>query len=138
TDAAKLVRAYNFIQQLPQGFATPIGEGGKRLNPAQSFRLALARAAVREPSLVIVQEPAAPIDEADAALIDDALRRLGDERTLIVLATRLETLRNADSVYLIHEGKLAAAGPHFGLLQSSPLYRHVNYMRFNEFGTAVR
>jgi ABC-type multidrug transport system fused ATPase/permease subunit len=138
TDAAKMVRAYNFIQQLPQGFSTPLGDGGRRLNAAQSFRLALARAAVREPSLVVVQEPAAAMEDADGALIDDALRRLGDGRTLIVLAARLETLRGADSVCLIHEGKLAAAGPHFGLLQSSSLYRHVNYMRYNEFGTAVR
>ncbi len=138
TDAAKAMRVFDFVEQMPQGFSTQLGDGGQLLNAAQAFRIALARAAIREPSLVIVDEPANPGDAAESALIDEALAQLAAGQTLLVLARRIESLRSADRVFLIHEGKLVAAGPHFQLLQSSTLYRHVNYMRFNQFGAAVR
>lgn len=137
-DAAKLVRAYSFIKQLPQGFATPIGDEGNSVSPPQAFRIALARAALREPSVIVVEEPDYWLDETTSSQLDDALRHLSRDKTLITLARRVDTLRQADRVFLIHEGKLEAAGTHMELLQQSALYRHINYMRYNDYGTAIR
>lgn len=137
-EAAKLTRSLGFVQRLPHGFDTPLAGGGRPLTATQVFRLALTRAALRKPSLVIIDEPPLPDNDPEVTLADEALTQLAAGRTMIVLAQRINTLRSAELVLLIHDRKLAAQGPHFQLLQSSSLYRHVNYMRFNEFGTAVR
>jgi ATP-binding cassette subfamily B protein len=138
SDAAKEARAYNFIQQLPQGFSTVIGEHGTRLDAGQAFRIGLARAVLRRPSLLIVQEPNGDIDETSAGHIDEALRRLGSTCTLVILPARNETLRTADRIYVFDGGSVRAVGTHAELLQSDELYRHVNYVRFNAFRDRVR
>lgn len=138
TDAAKLARAYDFVQQLPQGFATQIGAHAMHLQPGQAFRIGLARAALRNPSLLVVHEPGEGMEEATATQIDEGLRRIGQDCTLVMVARQVETLRSADRVYLFHEGKLQAEGTHAELVQSSDLYRHLTYIRFNNFRDKVR
>jgi len=138
TDAAKQARAYNLVQQLPQGFSTIVGDGGLPLDAGQAFRIALARAALREPSLLAIQEPDAEFDETSAGHVIEALRRLGAGRAMLVLPMRIATLRSADLVYLLHEGKIVAEGKHADLLQSSDLYRHLTYVRFNPFRHTVK
>ncbi len=132
-EAAKYTGAHEFIQQLPQSLSTIIGEHDVRLRADQSFRIGLTRAILREPSLLVIEEPANDLDEVTATQIDAALAAISSGRTVIVLATRLATLRSADSVYVFHEGALSAHGKHADLLQSSELYRHLNYVRFNPY-----
>ncbi len=132
-DAAKLVGADETIEHLPQGFATTIGEHGIRLSPGESLLVGLSRAVLRSPSLLIVEEPEQDLEPAEAARVSQALTAAATNRTLFTIATRLETLRAADYVYLLHEGRLLAEGSHAELLQTSEFYRHLLYLRFNEF-----
>ena len=134
TDAAKLAHAHNFILKLNQGYETALGQHGDQLQPGQSFRLALARAALHKPAVLIIDEPTEELDEGSKNLVDDAYHRLASpERTMIFLPTRLATVRSADLVVLIHQGQVHAMGSQSSLVQNSPLYRHWEYTRFNEF-----
>jgi ABC-type multidrug transport system fused ATPase/permease subunit len=133
TDAAKIAHAHNFITRLPQGYESVIGEHGEQLEPGQAFRLGLARAILRKPALLIIEEPSEALDEDTKAMLDDAYKRITPNRTVLFLAKRLSTVKRADEIVLIHKGRLAAIGPHARLVQSSPLYRHWEYIHFNEF-----
>lgn len=130
-EAAKYCHAIDFILGLPDGFETTIGRQGARLEDSQAFRIALARAVVREPSLLVVEEPDAASSDSEQAAVDAALANAAQGRTLIIVPSRLATLRSADLVVLLHDGKVVAQGTHAELLQSSELYRHLNYVRFH-------
>lgn len=138
TEAAKLTGAYDFVQRLPQGFATIIGEHGIRLEPDEALRIGLARALLRDPAVLVIEEPAEEPTAAGAAWLETALERIGQGRTVLYLPNRLHTLRTADRVVLFHQGKVHADGPHAELLQQSELYRHLHYVRFNEFRKSIR
>jgi ATP-binding cassette, subfamily B, bacterial len=133
TTATKTVHAHNFIQRLPHGYETVLGEHGEQLDPGRAFRLGLARAIVRNPALLIVEEPDAPLDTDTKSLLDDAYDRIFADRTCILLPARLSTLRRATRVIVLQNGKVVADGHHADLVKSSALYRHWEYMRFNEF-----
>jgi ABC-type multidrug transport system fused ATPase/permease subunit len=133
TEAAKVAHAHNFIQKLSQGYETVIGEHGEQLDAGQGFRLGLARAILRKPALLVIEEPADALDEDTKSMLDDAYKRIAPNRTVIFLPQRLSTLKKVDEIVLIHKGRLAAIGPHSRLVQSSPLYRHWEYIHFNEF-----
>ncbi len=133
TEAAKTAHAHNFIQKLPLGYETMLGEHGEQLDTGQSFRLGLARAILRKPALLIIEEPDDPFDEDTKTMLDDTYKRIAPNRTILYLPQRLSTLKRADEIVLIHKGRLAAIGPHTRLVQSSPLYRHWEYIHFNEF-----
>lgn len=132
-EAAKLAHAHNFITKLPFGYETPIGELGEKLDAGQLFRLSLARAALRNPALLIIEEPETRLDEQVKSLIDDAYQRLFKGRTVIILPSRLSTLKRCEQVLFLHQGRVEAHGKHPDLLQKSPLYCHWEYMRFNTF-----
>jgi ATP-binding cassette, subfamily B, bacterial len=132
-EAAKRAQAVDFILDLPDGFETIVGEQGMRLEPSQAFRVALARAVVGDPRLIIVEEPKELFSDEEGHLLDAALREISQGRTMLVIPSRLSTLRSADLILLMHKGKLVAHGKHPELLQSSELYRHLNYLRFNPF-----
>jgi ABC-type multidrug transport system fused ATPase/permease subunit len=136
--AAKAGGAYDFIQALPQAFDTIIGEHGMRLEPEQVFLLGMTRAMLRDPSVLVIEEPQEPVGAEATQSLDEALDRVGERRTLILLPRRISTLRRADRILLIHEGTLHGDGTHAQLLQDNALYRHLNYMRFNEFGADIR
>ena len=133
-DAAKRSRAHEFIQSLPLQFDTVIGERGVKLSDDQAFRIGLARALLREPSLLILEEPRGE-DTAESAHqeIGQAIDSAAKGRTLILLPSRLSSLRNCDEVYLFHNGKLEVRGTHNDLLRQSELYRHLIYVRFTAF-----
>jgi ATP-binding cassette, subfamily B, bacterial len=133
TEAAKQVHANKFILNLPQGYETVVGEHGEQLDAGQSFRLGLARAVLRKPALLIIDEPTEPLDEDTKSLLDDAYNRVVHDRTVIFLPARLSTVRRADAIVFIHRGKVEAVGTHADLVRTSPLYRHWEYLRFNEF-----
>jgi ATP-binding cassette subfamily B protein len=124
-EAAKLAHAHQFIEKLPYGYETLIGEHGYSLRPGERFRIALARALLRDPSLLVIEEPAGPTDEDTPALLDDTLERVGAGRTVIILAQRVSTLREADRVFLIRDGRLEASGAHRDLWQTSEAYRRL-------------
>ena len=133
TEAAKIAHAHNFIQKLSQGYETVIGEHGEQLDAGQSFRLGLARAILRKPALLIIAEPADTLDDDTKTMLDDVYSRIAPNRTVIFLPQRISTLKRSEEILFIHKGRLAAIGPHGRLVQSSPLYRHWEYLHFNEF-----
>lgn len=133
TEAAKQVHAHQFINKLPKGYETLLGELGETLDAGQTFLLGLARALVRNPALLIIEEPAERLDEDTKSLLDDTYARLAKDRTLIFLPNRLSTVRKADQVIFLHKGRVEAAGVYSKLINSAPLMRHWEYVRFNEF-----
>jgi len=132
-DAAKRARAAEVVQALPEGLSTAIDGHNSGITTDQAFRIAIARALLRGPSLLIVEEPAGDFDEATARKLDEALQEAARSAALIIIPARLSTLRSVDRIYLFHEGKLHTEGTHTELLQSSELYRHMIYVRFNTF-----
>jgi ATP-binding cassette subfamily B protein len=136
-EAAKLAHAHQFIQKLPQGYETVIGEMGHSLRISEQFRIALARAILRDPALLIIEEPHTPLDDSTKALLDDTFARVLPGRTTIFLPHRLTTIRNCDTIFLLYNGKIEAQGDHRELLKESELYRHLQYLEFNEFAGVI-
>jgi ATP-binding cassette subfamily B protein len=132
-EAAKVAHAHHFIQKLPKGYETPIGELGHYLNVGEQFRIALARAILRDPALLIVEEPAIVLDDDTKALLDDTFSRVLPGRTIIFLPHRISTIRSCDRIYLLNKGRIEASGEHRDLLTQSELYRHLQYLEFNVF-----
>jgi len=132
-EAAKIAHAHQFIQKLPQGYETLIGEMGEPLRIGAQFRIALARAILRDPALLIIEEPPVTLDDDTKSLLDDTYARVLPGRTTIFLPHRLSTIRNCDRVFFLYNGKVEAAGEHRELLTQNELYRHLQYMEFNEF-----
>ncbi len=132
-EAAKLTHVFDAIGELPHKFQSTIGPGGRAVAPTTAFLVGLARAVLANPSLVIIEEPPQPMDDEADTLIQTAIDQVSKNRTVIVLPTRLLTLRGAESVFVFHEGKLHAQGPHAELLKENDLYRHLNYKLFNPF-----
>lgn len=137
-DAAKLAHAHQFIQKLPQGYETPIGEMGHTLAPGEQFRIALARAILRDPALLVIEEPTEALDDDTKAMVDDTLQRVLPGRTVIFLPHRLSTIRSCDRVYLLYQGRIEAQGEHRELIATNELYRHLQYLEFNEFAGLVQ
>jgi ABC-type multidrug transport system fused ATPase/permease subunit len=134
-EAAKVARAHHFIQDLPHGYDTIIGPLGHYLRTDEQYRIALARAYLHDPSIVIIEEPTAPLDDDAKHLIDDTIARLAVGRTLILLPHRLSTIRSCDRVIILHNGRIEALGPPRELQAESKLYRHLQYVEFNQFAT---
>jgi ABC-type multidrug transport system fused ATPase/permease subunit len=136
-EAAKMAHAHNFIQRLPYGYETQIGDLGHSLGLGEQFRIAVARAILRDPAIIIVEEPKNSLNEDSIAMLDDAYDRVLPGRTVIFLPHRLSTLKMCDRVYLIHNGALEAEGEHRELLRESELYRHLHYLEYNMFAEQV-
>jgi ATP-binding cassette subfamily B protein len=136
-EAAKVAHAHQFIQKLPRGYETPIGELGHTLTIGEQFRIALARALLREPAVFIVEEPFNPLDDDTKALVDDTFARVLPGRTAIFLPHRLSTIRGCDRIFLLNKGRVEASGTHRELLSGNELYRHLHYIAFSELAEAV-
>lgn len=136
-DAARQAHAYEFIQRLPQGFDTIIGPHGFHLSPAEQMLLGWTRVVLRNPAVIVLGEWKQEFDPAMGEPLAAAAERAIAGRTLIVLARRLPALRAVERILLFHQGKLHADGSHIDLLADSELYRHINYVRFNEFRNQV-
>jgi ATP-binding cassette subfamily B protein len=130
-EAAKVAHCHQFIMQLPDGYETRIGDLGQKLDLGQQFRIALARAVLRDPAIVIIEETYGPLSEETKALIDDTYDRFLPGRTVLFLPHRLSTIKSCDQIFLLHEGQLAAQGPHRELIQSSELYRQFEFLEFS-------
>src|SRR5262245_12011175 len=134
-EAAKLTHAHHFIQDLPHGYDTVVGPLGHYLKPDEQFRIALARAYLHDPSILIVEEPKEPLDRNTQHFIDDTLTRLSMGRTLIVIPHRLASVRASDHAIVLHDGRVEGSGSPARLQAESKLYRHLVYTEFNEYAT---
>lgn len=134
-EAAKLAHVHHFVRDLPQGYDTVIGPLGHYLKPDEQYRVALARAFLHDPSIVIIEEPDVALDDDIKHLIDDTIDRLAPGRTLIFLPHRLSTIRRCDRVIVLHAGRVEAAGAPREVHGQSKLYRHIQYVEFNQFAT---
>jgi subfamily B ATP-binding cassette protein MsbA len=122
TQAAKAANAHEFIMQLPEGYDTEIGERGVKLSGGQKQRLALARAILADPRILILDEATSSVDAETEFLIQQALERVLEGRTSLVIAHRLSTVRNADKIIVLDQGRIVEVGQHDELLQGGGLY----------------
>jgi ABC-type multidrug transport system fused ATPase/permease subunit len=120
--AAELAGAAEFIARLPRGYDTQIGERGSRLSGGEAQRLAIARAFLKDAPLLILDEPTSNLDPTSEAFIRAALERLMHERTVLVVAHRLNTIYTADRIAVLEHGRLVEAGSHAELLERGGLY----------------
>jgi len=120
--AAKMANAHSFISQMPDGYKTRIQEGGVNLSVGQRQLLTIARAILTDPKVLILDEATANIDTITEVLIQQALERLLFERTAIVIAHRLSTVRKADWIYVIDQGQIREQGTHNELLEQKGMY----------------
>jgi subfamily B ATP-binding cassette protein MsbA len=133
--AARAANAHDFIMQLPEGYETEIGERGVKLSGGQKQRLALARAILADPRILILDEATSSVDAEAEFLIQQALERVLKDRTALVIAHRLSTIRNADKIIVLDRGRIAEIGSHEALMQRGGLYSQL-YQRQMEM-TAV-
>ena len=134
--AARQANAHDFIDRLPDGYNTRVLEGGVNLSQGQRQLLSIARALLTNPAVLILDEATANIDSVTEALLQDAIARMLKGRTAMVIAHRLSTVRNADLVFVIAEGKIVEQGTHNSLLKKNGLYRQLYERQFmDEPGT---
>lgn len=129
--AAKLAHAHEFISRFPQGYDTLIGEDGARLSGGERQRLAIARAILRNPSILLLDEATSALDAESEQLIQDALEHLMRDRTTIVVAHRLSTVRAADTIAVLDGGKIVSQGSHADLMAAGGLYKRLYEMQFS-------
>ncbi|MGA3073956.1 MAG: ABC transporter ATP-binding protein [Bryobacteraceae bacterium] len=120
--AAELANAHEFIDKMPQGYDTIVGERGVTLSGGQRQRIAIARAVIRDSPILILDEPSTGLDAASEKLVFEALDRLMEGKTSIVIAHRLSTIRRADAIFVVEGGTIRESGTHEELLRSSGLY----------------
>ena len=130
-DAAKEAYALEFIEQLPDGFDSYLGEQGVRLSGGQRQRIAIARAILKDPSILLLDEATSALDADSEQKVQDALKVLMKGRTTLIIAHRLATIMHADRILLIDKGRLIAEGSHQDLLSSSELYKKLCELQFN-------
>ncbi len=121
-DAAKTAEAWSFIEALPEGMNTPVGERGVRLSGGQRQRLSLARALLKNPPILVLDEATSAVDNETEAAIQRSLKRIGHNRTVIMIAHRLSTIVDADSIAVIEGGKVLEQGTHRELLDQDGAY----------------
>jgi ATP-binding cassette, subfamily B, bacterial len=129
--AARAARVDEFVTQLPKGFDTELGERGVTLSGGQRQRVAIARAILRNAPILLLDEATSALDAESENLVQQALQSLTEGRTTLVIAHRLATVRNADKIIVLDQGKIQAQGTHAQLLKKSALYARLAKLQFN-------
>ena len=129
-EAAKNANAYDFIIDQPNGFNTIIGEKGVRLSGGQRQRIAIARAILKNPSILILDEATSSLDTESEFLVQKAIDNLMEDRTVLVIAHRLTTVENADTIVVMKDGKIADSGSHKDLLEKDGVYTRLYKKQF--------
>ena len=130
--AAKTANALDFILEQPYGFDTIIGDKGVRLSGGQRQRLAIARAVLDNPPILILDEATSSLDTRSEKLVQEALERLMNDRTVLVIAHRLSTIQKADKIIVLEKGQIAECGTHKKLMDNSGLYKRLYEYQFNK------
>lgn len=120
--AAKVSEAHDFIMKMPDGYQTKIGERGLKLSGGQKQRLSLARAVLKNPPILILDEATSAVDNETEAAIQHSLEKIMADRTTIIIAHRLNTIRNVDKIYVLEHGKIIEQGDHSALLEADGTY----------------
>ena len=136
-DAAKTAEAWSFIEALPEGLDTPVGERGVRLSGGQRQRLSLARALLKDPPILVLDEATSAVDNETEAAIQRSLKRIGHNRTVIMIAHRLSTIVDADSIAVIDGGKVLEQGTHRELLEQDGAYANQWRVQTGQIQAAV-
>jgi subfamily B ATP-binding cassette protein MsbA len=129
-DAARAARAHEFILEAPEGYDTVIGERGLQLSGGQRQRLAIARALLKDPEILIFDEATSALDTESELLVQEAINRLMTGRTALVIAHRLSTIRSADRIVVIAEGRVVEEGRHHDLMAAGGHYRQLYELQF--------
>jgi ATP-binding cassette subfamily B protein len=130
--AAKRAHAHNFIEQLPQGYASFLGEQGVRLSGGQKQRIALARAILKDPEVLLLDEATSALDAQSEYHVQAALDELMTNRTTLIIAHRLATVIHADLIVVMDQGEIVDTGNHKSLLKSSKLYQRLSELQFDQ------
>src|SRR5205823_2939557 len=130
--SSDLANAEEFIERMPRGYETMIGERGLTLSGGQRQRITIARAIIRDAPILILDEPSAGLDAESEKLVFDALGNLMSGRTSIVIAHRLATVRRADVIFVIDNGQLVEQGTHEQLLARGGLYSRLYELQFSK------
>jgi subfamily B ATP-binding cassette protein MsbA len=128
--AAELANAHEFIEKLPNGYNTILGERGVTLSGGQRQRIAIARAVIRNTPILILDEPSSGLDAASEKLVFEALDRLMEGKTSIVIAHRLSTIRRADVIFVVRDGMVVEQGNHEALMRAGGLYAELHEIQF--------
>ena len=123
--AARLAGAEEFIERMPNGYETFIQEGSPNLSGGQRQRLAIARALITDPRLLILDEATSALDPESEALVNANLQRIARGRTMVIVSHRLSSLTDCDQILVLEKGHLVDIGPHRVLLERCPLYRQL-------------
>ncbi len=137
-EAAKAAKAHEFILALPQGYDTSIGEKGGLLSSGQRQRLAIARALLKNPPVLILDEATSALDTESERLIQAALINVMKNRTTLVIAHRISTIRNADQIFVVDSGRIAESGTHDELYMKNGIYKKLYDLQFPEAGEETR
>jgi subfamily B ATP-binding cassette protein MsbA len=136
-EAARHALAHDFIQRMPQGYNTIIGEKGHRLSGGERQRIAIARAILKNSPLLILDEATSALDAESESLVQAALHNLMQNRTVVVIAHRLSTVRRATRTVVLEHGRIAAIGTHEQLLKTSPTYQRLYSLQFADVSESV-
>ena len=129
--AAETAAATDFLDRLPDGFDTFLGEKGVRLSGGQRQRIAIARAVLSDPALLLLDEATSSLDAESERLVQEALERLREGRTSLIIAHRLATVLNADRIVVLDQGRMVATGSHQELIEQEGLYARLAELQFN-------
>ncbi|MCR5581836.1 MAG: ABC transporter ATP-binding protein/permease [Pseudobutyrivibrio sp.] len=137
-EAAKKARCYDFIMSLPEGFDTMVGEGGASLSGGEKQRISIARCILKDSPIVILDEATASIDADNEAAIQQAISELCKGKTLIIIAHRLKTIKDADCILVVNDGKIVERGSHEELMESDGLYKNFVQIKNSDTGWCKR